>query len=169
MRKPVAHSTFNYEKFAARFDRRFISDSMIQDLWNSKSAQHGGKYDLSDFHKIGPKGKRVLDLFLRLFIDINTEGSCYFERTIEEKKFKTLSQRLGSHHHLGRDITIEHTLGIPRVSYSSEYHNCANGRYGLSANPVVAITPKKKSRSLNYENHTTSKWGHCPRCLFRKN
>lgn len=124
----------SYEKFAAKFDRRFITDSQIQGLWNSKSAQHGGRYSPSDFHKIGPKGKRVLNQFLQLFVDINTEGSCYFEQTYKGQTTKTLSQRLGSYHHFGRDITIAHTLGLPRVSYSSEYHNCGNGRYGLLAN-----------------------------------
>lgn len=121
----------SYEQFAAKFDRRFITETMIQDLWNSKSGQHGGKYKPSDFHRIGPKGKQVLENFLRWFVDVNdTVGQHYYQHD----KYKCLNQRRDSYHHFGRDISISHTLGIPRVSYSSEYHGCGNGRYGLLAN-----------------------------------
>jgi hypothetical protein len=125
----------SYEKFAAKFDRRFMPESEIQSLWNSRSGQHGGQYKPSDFHRIGPQGKRVLSNFLRLFVDWNTEGKCYIEHKYDDGKItKTLSERHKTYHRLGRDITIEHTLGIPRVFYSSEYQGCGNGRYGLLAN-----------------------------------
>ena len=37
------------EEFAKRFDKRFITLEQINKLWNSKSAQHGGKYNKKDF------------------------------------------------------------------------------------------------------------------------
>lgn len=121
----------SYEQFAAKFDRRFITDDMIKDLWNSKSAQHGGRYCPSDFHRIGPKGKEVLDLFLRLFKDVNdTVGEHYHE----SDGYKYLRHGRNAYHPSGRDISLSHTLGVPRVSYSSEYSGCGNGRYGMLAN-----------------------------------
>jgi len=125
----------SYEKFAAKFDRRFMPDAEILSLWNSKSGQHGGRYKPSDFHKIGPRGKQVLNNFLRLFVDWNTEGKCYIATHHDNGTVtKVLSDRYRTYHQFGRNITIEHTLGIPRVFYSSEYCNSCNGRYGLLAN-----------------------------------
>jgi hypothetical protein len=124
----------SYEQFARKFDRRFITESEIQNFWNSKSNQHGGRYKPSDFHKIGPRGKYVLENFLRLFVNVETEGKCYLENEYNGKKYKFLTERYHSNCHLGRDITISHTLGQPIVHYSSEYPGCGNGRYGLLAN-----------------------------------
>jgi len=70
-------------------------------------------------------------VFLKLFVDLNTEGKCYFEQSSGRK---TLTQCHQTNHRLGRDITIEHTLGQGKVYYSSEYQGCGNGRYGLLAN-----------------------------------
>jgi hypothetical protein len=124
-------------EFASRFDRRFITESEIQKLWAGYSAQHGGKYKPSDFHRIGPEGKKVLNSFLQLFADVNTEGKCYQVRHLvvgAKEQRRSLDSYHLSHHRLGRDIRISHTMGIGHVSYSSEYHGCGNGRYGLLAN-----------------------------------
>jgi hypothetical protein len=122
----------SYKQFASKFDPRFIDEPTIKDLWDSKSSQHGGKYMPSDFHRIGPQGKKVLADFLRLFKGLTVEGVCYFESS--DKKYKYLSQQHQSHSGQGRDIKVSHTLGIGHVSYASEYHGCGNGRYGLLAN-----------------------------------
>jgi hypothetical protein len=120
----------SYEDFARKFDRRFITESEIQKLWNGTSAQHGGKYVPSDFKRIGPAGRKVLNQFLQLFADVNTEGKCY--------SLRSNNKILESYHHtscqLGRDIRISHTLGQGKVYYSSEFKGYGNGRYGLLAN-----------------------------------
>jgi hypothetical protein len=116
--------------FASRFDRRFINESEIQSLWNSTSAQHGGKYKPSDFHRFGHRGKQVMDRFLQLFVDVNTEGKCYSERS----GHLCLEQYHNTNYHSGRDIRITHTLGLGRVGYASEFMGCGNGSYGLVAN-----------------------------------
>jgi hypothetical protein len=120
----------SYEDFARKFDRRFITESEIQKLWNGTSAQHGGKYVPSDFKRIGPAGRKVLNQFLQLFADVNTEGKCY--------SLRSNNKVLESYHHtscqLGRDIRISHTLGQGKVYYSSEFKGYGNGRYGLLAN-----------------------------------
>jgi hypothetical protein len=118
-------------EFATRFDRRFITESEIQKLWAGTSAQHGGKYTPSDFHRLGPQGKRVLYNFLRLFMDVeDTEGKYYFERS----GHKCLEQYHNTHSNGGRDIKISHTLGQGYVYYASEFKGCGNGSYGLIAN-----------------------------------
>ncbi len=124
-------------EFASRFDRRFITESEIQKLWAGHSAQHGGKYKPSDFRRIGPEGKKVLNSFLLLFADVDTEGKCYLVRHLavgDKPQRKSLDSCHLSHHRLGRDIRISHTLGVGYVGYSSEFHGCANGSYGLLAN-----------------------------------
>jgi hypothetical protein len=117
-------------EFASRFDRRFINESEIQSLWNSKSAQHGGRYKPSDFRRFGHRGKQVMERFLQLFVDVNTEGKCYSDRS----GHKCLEQYYATNYHSGRDIRITHTLGLGRVGYASEFMKCGNGSYGLVAN-----------------------------------
>ncbi len=122
----------SFDKFKKKFDNLFITDNEIRNLWNHKSAQHGGRYSPSDFHKIGKRGKETLNRFLVQFKGVpgseGTPGYC-------TNDFGTsLSKRYYSYHHRGRDITIHHSLGRNYVTYSSEYHGCANGRYGLIAN-----------------------------------
>jgi hypothetical protein len=127
---PKAEEFRDYDHFAGRFDRRFINESEIQGLWNSKSAQHGGKYKPSDFRRFGSQGKQVMENFLRLFVEVNTEGKCYSERS----GHMCLEQYHNTNHQGGRDIRITHTLGFGRVGYSSEFMRCGNGSYGLVAN-----------------------------------
>lgn len=120
----------DYEHFAGRFDRRFITESEIQKLWAGTSAQHGGKYKPSDFRRLGPQGKQVMRQFLGLFVNVNTEGKCYFERS----GHKTLEEYHNTSHRIGRDIRITHTLGRGSIYYASEFKGCGNGSYGLIAN-----------------------------------
>jgi len=128
---------FTYEKFAAKFDRRFITESEIKRTWDHNSSQHGGRYTQSDFHQLGPEGKKVLRQFLRLFKGVtNTVGEYYSDR---EGNNKYLTERHKAHHRLGRDITIQHRLGNNFVWYSSEYYNCGNGRYGIIANENIFL------------------------------
>lgn len=117
-------------EFASHFDRRFITESEIQKLWAGTSAQHGGKYKPSDFRRFGPQGKKVMEQFLQLFADVNTEGKCYFDHSGR----KHLEQYHNTDHHSGRDIKISHTLGQQYVHYASEFMRCGNGSYGLIAN-----------------------------------
>lgn len=118
------------EDFAARFDKRFITQAYIEDLWAKPSGQTGERYNKRDFHRIGRQGLWVLERFMRRFVDVNTETPGHTKRgdySVLEEWYKTL-------HHLGRDITISHTVGSERVRYSSEFQGCGNGRYGLVAN-----------------------------------
>lgn len=121
----------SYEQFKARFDLFFITEGEIQRLWNGKSSQHGGKYRPSDFHRIGPKGKQALSNFLRFFKGINSTDHTGY-RTVEDRQY--LQEKYRSYHQFGRDISIEHNAKNEFIFYSSEYHNCGNGRYGLLAN-----------------------------------
>lgn len=119
------------EAFTRKFDPRFIAPDFIKKLYEGTSAQHGGKYIHADFHRIGPRGKEVLERFLRGFkgLDVDTPFYC---ASIHGDK--CLSEHYSSYTHTGRDITIEHKLGSDRIYYSSEYPGCGNGRYGILAN-----------------------------------
>lgn len=116
---PNPSKTFTFEQFKKKFDPAFITEDMIQDLWNSKSAQHGGQYGRDDFHKIGKAGRDALHMFLNRYQGLNGD-SC--------------SGRHYARSHTGRDISVSFDKGRPAVSYASEYMNCGNGRYGLLAN-----------------------------------
>jgi hypothetical protein len=132
------HRGFNsLEQFTRKFDPRFITPEEIKSLYDGKSCQHGGKYTPADFHKIGPRGKYVLKEFLTKFKGLNEETPHYrvspYTQTDGSER-KVLDAYYRSWHHAGRDIKIEHTLGVGIIHYASEYHGCGNGRYGLLAN-----------------------------------
>jgi hypothetical protein len=126
-----------YEEFKKKFDLYFITEDRIKNLWENSSAQHGGKYLPSDFRPISKSGKEALRLFLNKFKGINnTDTSTYSER----KNFNgngTYYVCEGTYHGRGgsnsRDIRIGHQMGCNGVYYSSEYHGCGNGRYGILA------------------------------------
>lgn len=121
-----AFSTF--EQFKGRFDLMFITEDEILKLWNGTSSQHGGKYTPRDFHGMGPRGKQVMNDFLRRFKGVkDTPRGIY-----DEKGYMRADYR--SYHHSGRDISISHLFGNSYVWYSSEFSGCGNGRYGLVAN-----------------------------------
>lgn len=124
----------SYEQFKAKFDLNFITEDYIQTLWNGTSSQHGGKYKPSDFRSIGPVGKRLLKQFLVTFKGVTSKDqSGYQDRnnywTLSEKRYSSSPSQ-----NVGRDVSISHTLGLPKVFYSSEYPGCGNGRYGLLVN-----------------------------------
>lgn len=123
----------SYEEFKKKFDPFFITEDQIKSLWNSKSAQHGGKYCPADFHKIGKRGREVLKRFLTNFKGIDNGGGEGYSKS-PHGDYTVLSQRYYSYHHTGRDISISHQTNIGIVHYSSEYHGCGNGRYGIVAN-----------------------------------
>lgn len=138
--EPVLDTTneFNsYEDFRKKFDTTFITEELINQLWNDKSAQHGGKYMPSDFKPVSASGREALRLFLTRFKGVdNTDTTTYTER----KNFNGIGTYWiaeGNYHGRGgsgsRDIRISHQMGFNRVSYSSEFHGCGNGRYGILA------------------------------------
>jgi hypothetical protein len=130
-----AKSFKGYEQFAKRFDRRFITETEIQNLWAGTSGQHGGKYKPTDFHTIGRKGRGVVERFLERYVGLdgtpnihytenkNEDGSVYHYLTVYENAWRAS----------GRDIKVEHRPGMPYVWYSSEFPKHGNGRYGLLA------------------------------------
>lgn len=123
----------SFEEFKKKFDLFFITEDQIKSLWNSKSAQHGGRYNRRDFHQIGPAGREVMNRFLRNFKGINEgRGPGYLKSPHGD--YTVLTERHKSYHHSGRDITISHQTNIGMVHYSSEYQGSGNGRYGLVAN-----------------------------------
>ena len=134
---PKTYEFKSYESFARHFDKRFITEAEIHRLYDGTSGQHGGKYNRRDFHPIGPKGRRVLRDFLRRFVgsvEATTPGSVYEERkNTDGSSYYYLSVSEQAYSASGRDIRIEHRIGIPYVWYSSEYSGCGNGRYGLLA------------------------------------
>jgi hypothetical protein len=116
-----------YEQFAKRFDRRFITETEIERLWNRPSAQHGGRYRPSDFKPIRGKGQRVMRRFLEQFCGLDGSGSGY-----NSDGYLTVWDN-SSHERLGRDIKVSHLKGHPYVWWSSEYPRCGNGQYYLVA------------------------------------
>lgn len=133
-----SHDSFkSYEDFEKKFDKNFITEELIKQLWSEKSSQHGGNYKPSDFRSISSAGKEALRSFLRSFKGINnTDTSTYSERKSLEGDsiYHTCSgQYYGGGGSQSRDIRISHVMGNNLVHYSSEYHNCGNGRYGLLA------------------------------------
>lgn len=134
--KPKSEFT-SYEEFKARFDPVYITEDGIKSLWNSKSNQHGGKYNRSDFKKIGKVGKQVMKRFLQHFIDINTpHHSCTKSNLYPERKEDVWvhTEKYYTDHKLGRDISISYQSNSPYLFYSSEYMGCGNGDYGLIVN-----------------------------------
>jgi hypothetical protein len=123
----------SFEDFRKKFDTRFIKEEQILKLWNGTSGQHGGKYNKKDFRKIGKRGKDVMRRFLMTFTNINEKNRHYRVDRYDSHVF-TFSERYQSSHRLGRDISICHQTNCPHVFYSTEFHNCGNGRYGIVAN-----------------------------------
>ena len=124
-----------YEDFKKMFDPQFITEGQIQNLWEGTSSQHGGKYKPSDFKPISASGREALQWFLAGFKGVeNSDPSTYQSYTFEGQTYKSLT---GTYYGRGgnnsRDIRISHSLGSPQVGYSSEYHGCGNGRYGILA------------------------------------
>ena len=123
----------SYESFAKKFDTRFISEDLIKKLYTEKSAQTGERYTPHDFKPIGPRGKTVVQEFLRKFKSITEETPYYLDRSIGDHKFKEVNAHHKSYSHTGRDIDISHTLGQDKVYYMSQFPGCGNGQYGLLA------------------------------------
>ena len=107
----------SYEAFKKKFDPMFITEDQIKKFWNSKSSQHGGQYKPSDFHKIGPKGKRCLKLFLSAFEGVNNAPNIHYMDGTDTKVLTMRSSATGCN---GRDITISHSANQSIVFYSSE-------------------------------------------------
>jgi len=124
----------DYEEFKRKFDSLFITEDEIQKLWNGHSSQHGGKYTKQDFHKIGPRGRKVLKRFLERFPGVSNAPTDAYDTSYISDDYKVLKEHYTSFHHSGRDISISHQTNCNYVFYSSEYSGCGNGRYGLVAN-----------------------------------
>lgn len=128
----------SYEDFRKKFDTRFITEDEILKLWNSKSSQHGDKYNKNDFRRLGKSGKWVMKRFLTHFVDVSTikkEYPYHKSNLYEDKEVWVYKEEYKSgYSNKGRDIRISHQSNCPYVFYSSEYPGCLNGRYGLIAN-----------------------------------
>jgi|WetSurMetagenome_2_1015567.scaffolds.fasta_scaffold50361_2 hypothetical protein len=124
------------EEFKKKFDTFFITDELIEQLYTEKSAQTGAKYCPSDFKPVSTAGKEALRQFLMNFKGVsNTDRNDYREYTGSSGNIYYTCN--GSYYGRGgstsRDIRISHQFGFNRVSYSSEFHGCGNGRYGILA------------------------------------
>lgn len=125
----------SYEEFKARFDPRFITEDGIKSLWNSKSSQHGGKYNRNDFKSISKRGREVLNRFLTHFTKIHEINEHYtISNAWKDEKVLVYKAKHHSYHHRGRDISISTNTKAPYIFYSSEYPGCLNGHYGLLVN-----------------------------------
>ena len=123
----------NFDEFKRKFDTRFITKEQIESLWNTRSSQHGKKYNKQDFRKIGPRGKKTMKRFLNNFSSIYGETGPQYTKS-PHGNYQIYTERYHSSHHAGRDISISHQTNSPSIYYSSEYHGCGNGRYGLIVN-----------------------------------
>ena len=133
---PTEHAFADFEQFKAKFDPRFMTETEILRTWNLNSPQHGGKYDKRDFHRIGSKGKIALRQFLNNFSSVNETSNEKYSVGIGEGSVYVRGNfnSMSCNEHFGRDIKIEHKLGLPYVWYTSEFPGCGNGSYGLLAN-----------------------------------
>ncbi len=125
-------------RFRRRFDPRFATDEEVRRLYNQNSGQHGGRYRPNDFRRLHEKGLVAVDKFMRHFRGVGaTEPS---EGYVRDKGGNfSLTVRELSWHPAGRDITVSHKLGLGYVWYSSEFHRCGNGRYGLLVTPKTFL------------------------------
>lgn len=113
----------SFEQFAARFDPRFVTQDFLKVLWSETSPQHGARYRPSDFKPIGPKGRKAVQRFLAQFQSVDDVSPERAERgEIRIREVARSEKR-------GRDITISHPAGAPKVFFSSEYPGCGNGAY----------------------------------------
>lgn len=120
----AASDTFStFEQFAARFDPRFVTQNFLKALWPESSPQHGARYRPSDFKPIGPKGRTVVRRFLAQFVSVDDTNPDRAERGEIRVRENARCERKG------RDITISHPYGEPKVMYSSEFPGCGNGSY----------------------------------------
>jgi len=125
-----AHQHFSsLEQFAKRFDTKFITKEYIEKLWDGTSSQHGGKYQRSDFRRIGKKGLKAVEKFMYHFKGVEAKEPPEGYSNSEYGFALRAEERAWSNN--GRDISVSHSLGREIVHYSSEYAGCGNGRYGL--------------------------------------
>lgn len=122
------------DEFRKQFDMQFVTEAEIQKLWSKPSSQTGKPYRRSDFHKIGPRGREVMQRFLKRFKGVTTTDPTGYRQEYDKSKNLYITDYYDSYRHTGRDIKISHMLGNDYVWYSSEYHGCGNGRYGIVAN-----------------------------------
>ena len=124
----------SFEDFKSEFDTKYISESLIKELWDGHSSQHGGKYNRNDFRYLSGKGKRVAERFSNTFTGIGGEptpayhdGNSFLYHGQEYKVLRVSESADGKQ---GRDISISYQTNIPdRVFYSSEFPGCGNGQY----------------------------------------
>jgi len=128
----------NYEQFRAKFDTFFITEDFIKTLWIEKSSQTDARYAPSDFKSISRSGKEALTQFLRRFQGVDCKDTEHYTKTTfngGEPYYVMRAYKNGTGgSSTSRDISISHQIGHNKVYYSSEYHNCGNGRYGIIAN-----------------------------------
>lgn len=123
----------SYQEFKARFDLRYITESLIRTLWNGTSSQHGGKYCPADFHRLGPIGVRLVqELNRKGFKGVSDSYNIGSPGNPVLRNELCASHRSWGKGNFGRDIRVTYD-GRDRVIYSSEYPGCGNGRYGLLA------------------------------------
>jgi len=127
----------SYEQFRKKFDTFFITEELIKELYAEKSSQTGDRYRPSDFKSISTAGKEALRMFLNRFTGVScTDTKNYSERNFEGK----VSYSINSCHYgsgssnSSRDVSVEHTMGVPLVHYSSEQTGGGHQRCGLLAN-----------------------------------
>jgi hypothetical protein len=131
----------DYEQFKKKFDLFFITEELIKDLWESTSAQHGGKYMPSDFKPVSKAGHEALRMFLRTFKGVNsTDTTGYMERTSVVQGEPTYHILYGRYYgrsldcHFSRDVDVSHQIGLNRVFYSSTRTGGGKERNGILAN-----------------------------------
>jgi len=122
----------SFEEFKKKFDKRFITEAEITNLWNHKSSQHGEQYNRNDFRQLSRTGLNLVKRFMRFFKGVHEGGGPGYQKS-SHGDYTVLSEfhRSYGSGNSGRDITIEHSSNQPYVHYSSEYPGCGNGRYGL--------------------------------------
>lgn len=130
----------NYEQFKKKFDLFFITEELIKELWEGTSAQHGGKYQPSDFKPVSKAGKEALQQFLRTFRGVDsTDTTGYTERQPWEQGGSPYHILYGHYFgrnsdcHFSRDVDVSHQLGLNRVHYSSTQTGGGHERNGILA------------------------------------
>ena len=138
--EPKPDKFANFIEFAKIFDRRFISDEKINELWQERRPP-------SDFRRMGKRAQDLLQEFLRSFTDWRESGISYNQDNRLISQYRCWGNQ-------GMKISFEHLAGNGLVWYSTTYQYSPRARYYLLVN-------EKPCYSLSATNPPETNSAYC--------